>query len=117
MTGKTSSNDCPACCIECAAIARLCSDAIARHSPFAKQLCALCADICDWCAKECDAHEMGHCKSCAEACRRCAEACRKILLGTHRGKGFMSPAGAFGAREMIAAIAASGQLAWDTRTV
>jgi hypothetical protein len=46
-----------------------------------------------------------------------AEACRKILLGTHRGKGFMSPAGAFGAREMIAAIAASGQLAWDTRTV
>jgi hypothetical protein len=29
----------------------------------------------------------------------------------------MSPAGAFGAREMIAAIAASGQLAWDTRTV
>lgn len=78
MTGKASSNDCPACCIECAAIARLCSDAIARQSPFAKQLCALCADICDWCAKECDAHEMEQCKSCAEACRRCAEACRKM---------------------------------------
>lgn len=78
MVGKASANAAPACCIECAAISRLCADAIARHSPFAKQISKLCADICDWCAKECDAHDMGHCKSCAEACRRCAEACRKM---------------------------------------
>ncbi len=78
MTGKASHNDCPACCIECAAIARLCSDAMARNSPFAKQLCALCADICDWCASECEAHDMAHCQRCAEACRRCAAACRSM---------------------------------------
>jgi hypothetical protein len=42
---------CPGCGIECAALCRLCADAIARHSPF---------------------------KTCAEACRKCAEACRKM---------------------------------------
>lgn len=78
MSGMASTNACPSCCVECAAICRLCCDAIARHSPFARQLCKLCADICDWCAKECGAHEMAHCKSCAEACRRCAEACRRM---------------------------------------
>ena len=77
MVGKKSANDCPACCIECAAICRLCADAIARHSPFAKDLRKLCAKICDWCAKECDAHDMKECKRCAESCRRGAEACRK----------------------------------------
>jgi len=78
MAAKDSMNACPACCIECAALCRLCADAIARHSPFAKQLCQLCADVCDWCAKECGAHDMTHCKQCAEACRTCAEACRKM---------------------------------------
>ena len=78
MADKDSKNDCPACCVECAAICRLCADAIARNSPFAKQICKLCADICTWCAKECDAQGMDHCKSCAEACRHCAEACRKM---------------------------------------
>jgi hypothetical protein len=78
MVGKESKNNCPACCIECAAICRLCVDAIARNSQFAKQICKLCADISDWCAKECDAHDMDQCKRCAKACRRCAEACRKM---------------------------------------
>jgi hypothetical protein len=82
MVGKASISACPACCIECAAICHLCSDAIARHSPFAKQLCALCADICDWCAKECDAQGMEHCKACAESCRRCAAACRARIART-----------------------------------
>ena len=79
MVGKESKNTCPACCIECADICHLCADAIARNSPFAKQICKLCADICDWCATQCDAHAMDHCKRCAEACRRCAEACRKMV--------------------------------------
>src|SRR5450756_3239431 len=39
MVGKESKNSCPACCIECLAICRLCVDAITRNSPFAKQTC------------------------------------------------------------------------------
>lgn len=80
MAGKESKSACPACCVECAAICRLCVDAIARHSPFAKQICKLCVDICEWCAKECGGMDMDHCKACAEACRRCAEACRKMTV-------------------------------------
>ena len=46
-----------------------------------------------------------------------AEACRQILLGRHRGAGFSSPCAAFGAREMIAANAARGQLSWTVTSV
>jgi hypothetical protein len=79
MLGQSSPNSCPACCVECIAICRLTADAIARHSPFAKQYAALCAEVCDWCAKECGEHEMDHCQRCAAACRRCADACRAML--------------------------------------
>lgn len=78
MVGKESANDCPACCIECAAMCRLSADAMARNSPFQKDICALCAKVCDWCAEQCAAHDMAHCKQCAEACRRCADACRTM---------------------------------------
>ncbi len=78
MVGKESINACPSCCIECAAVCRLCADAIARNSPFTKELCQLCADLCDWCAKECGAHDMEHCRRCAAACLACAAACRKL---------------------------------------
>lgn len=46
MVGQNSPNSCPACCIECAALCRITADAIARKSPYAKRLAALCADAC-----------------------------------------------------------------------
>jgi short subunit dehydrogenase-like uncharacterized protein len=42
-----------------------------------------------------------------------AAACRAILLGQHKAVGFTSPAAAFGAREMMAAIAKEGLLSWE----
>ena len=78
MVGNDSKNACPARCIECAAVCRLCADAIARDSPYVKQICKLCADVCGWCAGQCGAHDIDHCKRCAEACRRCAVACGKM---------------------------------------
>src|SRR5256885_10525249 len=79
MSGKVSSNACPACCIECAAICRLCADAIARHSPFVKQLCRLCAEVCDWCAKECGAHDMRSEEHTSELQSPCNLVCRLLL--------------------------------------
>ena len=79
MVGKECMNERLMSCIECAAICRLCADAMARNSPFAKQTSKLCAEICDWCANQCGAHDMDHCKICAEACLRCAEACGKMV--------------------------------------
>lgn len=63
---------------ECAAVCRLAAQLMSRSSEHAIQVCQLCADICDACAKECTQHQMQHCQDCAAACRRCAQECRKI---------------------------------------
>ena len=39
-------------------------------------LLAVCAELCDTCAKACEGHEHAECKQCAAACKECAKACR-----------------------------------------
>lgn len=46
-----------------------------------------------------------------------AEACQRILHGQQRGAGAISPAAAFGARELIAAVAQRGHLTWTATHV
>lgn len=46
-----------------------------------------------------------------------AEACKRLLHGEQRGAGAISPAAAFGAREMIAAVAQRGYLTWTATSV
>ena len=75
MASIASSNQCPTCCVECAAVCRITADAIARNSPNADQFRLLCAQVCNWCASECEVHSRDHCLACAEACRKCAAAC------------------------------------------
>ncbi len=43
-----------------------------------KQHCALCAELCDKCAAECEMFKDNHCIKCAQICRECAEECRKM---------------------------------------
>jgi hypothetical protein len=65
-------NDCSTLCLVAAI-------AMAGESDFVKQICALCAQVCDACGEECGKHaHMEHCKQSAQACRNCAEACRKM---------------------------------------
>jgi hypothetical protein len=46
---------------------------------FAKQICNVCADICNARAQDCGKHsQMDHCQQCAEAYRRCTEECHKM---------------------------------------
>lgn len=75
MASRESHNQCPTSCVECAAICRLTADALARDSPNADQFRVLCAQVCDWCAAECEAHDHEHCRACAQACKACAAAC------------------------------------------
>lgn len=64
---------------DCAAICLLAVEAMAGGSEFAKQICTLCAEICNACAAECEKHShMEHCKKCAEACRKCAMECSSM---------------------------------------
>jgi len=67
--------------LDCAAICRAASAAMARGSEHATQICAVCAEACDACADECMAHAMEHCRECAAACRRCALECRNMGAG------------------------------------
>lgn len=64
--------------IDCAAICQLAAGFMARSSIHSKEVCALCARICEACAEECAKHEHAHCQACAEACRQCAVQCRKM---------------------------------------
>ncbi|MEL7586302.1 MAG: four-helix bundle copper-binding protein [Prolixibacteraceae bacterium] len=67
----------------CADICRLAASFMARVGGFddekyARELCGLCARICEDCGAECAMHQVDHCQACAEACRKCAEECRKM---------------------------------------
>lgn len=64
---------------ECAAICSFAVQSMASNSPFAKKICALCAEVCTACAIECEKHaHMAHCRDCAKAARRCAAECAII---------------------------------------
>ena len=52
---------CIALDIDCAAVFRLASAAMARGSESVKEIFSLCAKICVGCGKECAKHSMGHC--------------------------------------------------------
>jgi len=77
-------------CRDCADICLLDAQLMSRNSPFHIQSCALCADVCEACATECErmvaSHE-GDMKSllqrCADICRHCAEACRQMAAMAH----------------------------------
>lgn len=63
---------------ECADICAFAAKSMQSNSPFAHQICQLCADICEACGNECKKHDHEHCQKCAEVCFKCAEACRKM---------------------------------------
>ncbi len=78
MATQKSMNDCPRCCIECVDACQVAIKAMINDSKWAGDYCKICAEICEWCAKECKEHTDDHCKACAESCRKCAEECRKM---------------------------------------
>ncbi|MGK9265247.1 four-helix bundle copper-binding protein [Bacillus inaquosorum] len=63
---------------ECADICALAVKAMQTDSPFMKEICALCADICEACGTECEKHDHDHCQACAKSCFACAEQCRSM---------------------------------------
>lgn len=63
---------------DCAKICFLSVSYMSSNSQFAKQLCQLCATICDACAVDCEKFKDAHCQDCARICRECAQACRQM---------------------------------------
>jgi hypothetical protein len=62
--------------------AQLCDatrDLMLRSSDFYRQLCRLCAEVCDRCAQACARErEDPMLARCVDECRRCAAACREV---------------------------------------
>lgn len=61
---------------ECAEICRTSAHLMLIGGAHHKRTCAVCAEICDACAADCE--RVGDMQDCVEACRRCAESCRRM---------------------------------------
>jgi hypothetical protein len=65
--------------MECAALCYAAAQLMSLGSDKVKEVCRLCADLCEACANECGQHvHSKHCQECAEACKAWAEECRKM---------------------------------------
>ena len=64
--------------MECAAVCYTTAQLISLGSERAKDMCVICADLCNACSSECSKHENDHCRGCAAACRSCADECMKM---------------------------------------
>lgn len=67
---------CVRLCLDCADICVACDNLVARKSPLAPAIMAVCAEACQKCAAECAKHKGDTaCKACADSCERCAKKC------------------------------------------
>lgn len=66
--------------LDCAEICQTSANFMLRMSDFHTRVCAVCAEICDRCAQDCQQLANGDAlmQQCAETCRRCAESCRQM---------------------------------------
>ena len=62
--------------------AEICSTAVcfmSRGSGHIREICTVCAAVCESCAKECGMFNDDHCQACSDACKQCASECRHML--------------------------------------
>jgi hypothetical protein len=65
-------------CFYCADVCRFALKYLSCDSSFGKEIIQYCAKVCDDCAKECEKHEMDHCKKCAVVCLECSKVCQEM---------------------------------------
>ena len=70
---------CSDCADVCMAAGRLAVRRSGQNVEVLRLMLETCARVCDLCAEECERHDHGHCKLCAEMCRECAADCRAAL--------------------------------------
>jgi Cys-rich four helix bundle protein (predicted Tat secretion target) len=77
--GMTAMADCQRTTMNMLAVCEATFKVASYHSADRKvtaALLAVCADLCDACAKACEGHDHVECKQCAAACKDCSKACR-----------------------------------------
>jgi|SRR5690625_3201344 len=63
------------CSTVCSGLATL----LTIRSAEVDEMVRYCERMCVHCARECEKHDMEHCRQCARACRECEEACLEYL--------------------------------------
>lgn len=61
---------------DCAEICRTAADFMLRGSAHYREVCAVCAVICEACAEHCE--EAGGLDECVRSCRGCAQSCHRL---------------------------------------
>jgi hypothetical protein len=64
--------------MECACICKMSAEFMAMDAMHAKDLCRLCATICEKCAQDCKMFKDDHCVKCANECNACANECKTM---------------------------------------
>jgi hypothetical protein len=63
---------------DCSEICVLTAGYMSRSSGSIKDVCNVCAAICEKCATECDEFQDQHCQTCAGTCNQCATECKSM---------------------------------------
>lgn len=65
---------------DCADICELAAKYMLGKSEFDKKACALCAELCEACARSCDQFKGdARMEECAKTCRECADVCKRFI--------------------------------------
>lgn len=65
---------------DCARLCEISANFMLRQSELYGEICRICADACDRCAKSCEQVDRNDelMQRCADECRKCAESCRQM---------------------------------------
>lgn len=64
--------------MECAAACYAAAQLMSLGSDHAREMCRICAELCEKCGAECANHQNEHCQECAKTCKECAAECRNM---------------------------------------
>lgn len=67
--------------LDCATICATTAELVSHKSQYHTQIAALCVDVCDTCAEECE--KLGGMEDCVTACRNCARHCVALARPAH----------------------------------
>jgi len=84
-THRKEMKKCIELALECAALCTATAQLISMGSDRAKDLCRLCADVCEGCAAQCGKFQNETLITCADLCAKCAMTCRAIYVQYRNG--------------------------------